>query len=90
MITIKSCSIWRSYVLICALSSTSFLHGQVSSDQPIQNYDVVVYGATSAGIASAVQVARMGKTVLLIEPGNRIGGLTTGGLGKQILGISRL
>jgi hypothetical protein len=86
MITIKSCCIWKLYVLICALSWTSCLHGQVSSGQPIQNYDVVVYGATSAGIASAVQVARMGKTVLLIEPGNRIGGLTTGGLGQTDIG----
>ena len=32
-------------------------------------YDVVVYGGTSGGVAAAVQAARMGKTVVLIEPG---------------------
>lgn len=61
-----------------------------------KDYDVVVYGGTSAGISAAIQVSRLGKTVLLIEPSSRIGGLTTGGLGatdignKQVIGgISR-
>ncbi len=35
----------------------------------------------SAGVAAAIQVARMGKSVILIEPSQHIGGLTTGGLG---------
>src|SRR5688572_2416557 len=43
--------------------------------------DVVVYGGTSAGVAAAVQAARMGKTVVVIEPSQHVGGLTTGGLG---------
>lgn len=49
-------------------------------------YDVAIYGATSAGIAAAIQASRMGKTVLLIEPTHRIGGLTTGGLGQTDIG----
>lgn len=51
-----------------------------------QQFDVVIYGGTSAGIASAIQCSRMNKSVLLIEPGNRIGGLTTGGLGQTDIG----
>jgi ribulose 1,5-bisphosphate synthetase/thiazole synthase len=58
--------------------------------------DVVIYGGTSAGISAAIQTARLGKSVILIEPTNRLGGLTTGGLGqtdignKQVIGgISR-
>lgn len=43
-------------------------------------YDVVVYGATPAGIAAAVSAGKSGKTVLLIEPTPRIGGLVTSGL----------
>lgn len=65
-----------------------------SKSQP--SFDVVIYGGTSAGIAAAIQSSRMGKTVLVIEPSRRIGGLTTGGLGatdignKQVIGgISR-
>lgn len=44
-------------------------------------YDIVVYGGTSSGIITAVQAARMGKSVVVIEPTARIGGLTAGGLG---------
>jgi hypothetical protein len=43
--------------------------------------DVAIYGGTSAGVAAAIQAVRMGKSVLLIEPGKHLGGLTTGGLG---------
>ena len=49
-------------------------------------FDIVVYGATSAGIATAIQGSRMGKKVMLIEPSTRIGGLTTGGLGQTDIG----
>ncbi|WP_299534685.1 FAD-dependent oxidoreductase [Ulvibacterium sp.] len=48
--------------------------------------DVIVYGGTSAGIAAAIQSSRMGKSVILIESTNRIGGLTTGGLGQTDIG----
>ena len=52
--------------------------------------DVVIYGATSAGVAAAVQVSRMGHTVVLIEPSRHIGGLTTGGLGFTDSGDKRV
>lgn len=48
--------------------------------------DVCVYGATSGGIAAAVQVSRMGRRVVIVEPGPHIGGLTTGGLGATDIG----
>ena len=43
--------------------------------------DIVVYGATPAGVAAALQAKRMGKTVTLLEPSKHIGGLTASGLG---------
>ena len=49
-------------------------------------YDLVIYGGTSAGISAAIQASRMGKSVALIEPSGRIGGLTTGGLGQTDIG----
>ena len=55
-----------------------------SAQQP--TYDVVIYGGTSAGIAAAIQTRRMGKSVLLIEPGRHLGGLTSGGLGATDIG----
>jgi hypothetical protein len=49
-------------------------------------YDLVVYGGTSAGLAAAIQSSRMGKTVVILVPGTRVGGLTTGGLGQTDIG----
>ncbi len=49
-------------------------------------YDVVVYGGTSAGVTAAVQAAEMGKSVVLIEPGEHLGGLSSGGLGATDIG----
>ncbi len=46
-----------------------------------ETYDLVIYGATSAGIAAAIQAGRMGLRTVVLEPGDRIGGLTAGGLG---------
>ena len=48
--------------------------------------DVVVYGGTSAGVMAAVQVARMGKSVILLAPSGRLGGLTASGLGQTDVG----
>ena len=48
--------------------------------------DICIYGATSAGITAAVEARRQGHSVLLIEPGGRIGGLTAGGLGETDIG----
>ncbi len=45
-----------------------------------QDPDVLVYGATPAGIAAAIAAAEDGEKVLLIEPTDRIGGMITCGL----------
>ena len=50
--------------------------------------DLVVYGATSAGIVAAVQTRRLGRTAVIVEPGSHVGGLTTGGLGYTDSGTS--
>ncbi len=61
---------------IASLSATA------AANQPAAKaYDVVVYGGTSAGVIAAVKTAHMGKSVILIEPGKHLGGLTSGGLG---------
>lgn len=60
----------------------------LSCEKKTDNYDLVVYGGTSAGIAAAVQAARLNKSVIIIEPGTeqQLGGLTTGGLGRTDFG----
>lgn len=54
-----------------------------------KSYDIVIYGGTSAGVSAAIQSSRMNKSVLLIEPSSRIGGLTTGGLGATDIGSKK-
>tara|TARA_R110002051_G_scaffold13808_7_gene45660 strand:- start:5252 stop:6937 length:1686 start_codon:yes stop_codon:yes gene_type:complete len=57
-----------------------------SMNAQTKKYDIVIYGGTSAGITAAIQSSRMDKSVVLIEPTNRLGGLTTGGLGQTDIG----
>lgn len=45
-------------------------------------YDIVVYGGSSGGVTAAVQAARMGKSVVLINPYTHLGGMTSSGLGN--------
>jgi len=71
-----------SYLTISAL----VLCMQCAPDSSKKNYDIVIYGGTSAGIAAAIQAKRMGKSVIIVEPSSRIGGLTTGGLGQTDIG----
>ena len=48
--------------------------------------DVCVYGATPAGVAAAIQWARMGKTCVLLAWDDHIGGMTSSGLGATDIG----
>lgn len=54
--------------------------------------DVVIYGGTSAAMSAAVQVKRMGKSVIVVSPDTHLGGLSSSGLGwtdsgkKQAIG----
>lgn len=45
------------------------------------SYDVVVYGGTPGGFTAAIQAAKMGKTVILVEPSAHVGGILVNGLG---------
>lgn len=58
--------------------------------------DVLVYGGTSGGVIAAVEAARHGLAVTLIEPGRHLGGMSASGLGmtdngstETIGGLSR-
>lgn len=48
--------------------------------------DVCIYGGTSAGVIAAYTAKEMGKSVVLIEPGNHLGGITSSGLGFADIG----
>ena len=48
--------------------------------------DVIVYGGTAGGVSAACTTAKLGKSVVLVEYGTHIGGLTSGGLGWTDIG----
>lgn len=54
--------------------------------QPATEIDICVYGGTSGGVIAAYTAKKLGKSVLLIEPGKHLGGLTSGGLGYTDIG----
>src|SRR3954471_14489966 len=61
-----------------------------------ESCDVLVYGGTSGGVVAAVEAARLGRKVVLVEPGRHLGGMSSGGLGwtdngstETIGGLSR-
>jgi len=77
---------FRQFTLLglAALCTFSSLPSPVVAQS--REYDLIVYGGTSGGIVAAVQATRMEKSVVLIEPGRHLGGLTSGGLGATDIG----
>lgn len=65
------------------LAETKPLHIEKSENYTV---DVCIYGGTAAGVIAAYTAKRCGKTVILIEPGKMLGGMTTGGLGQTDIG----
>ncbi len=72
--------------IILAIGFTTLASASGRPPEVTDNYDVVIYGATSAGVTAAIQVQRMGRTAVILEPGRHIGGLTSGGLGSTDTG----
>ena len=58
--------------------------------------DVVIYGATSAGVIAAVQAKKMGHSVVIVGPDKQLGGLSSSGPGftdpgnKAVIGGGRV
>lgn len=81
-------------VLILCTISLSFPSFKTSSSikANVRTADVIIYGGTSAAITAAVQVKKMGKSVIIVSPDSHLGGLSSGGLGftdtgnKEVIG----
>ncbi len=63
-----------------AIPGLRYYYPAERTEPRIVKCDVCVYGGTSGGAVAAVQAARMGRSVVLLEVGKHIGGLTSGGL----------
>lgn len=72
----------KLHSLIAAVAAVLMLGGCDSA----RNYDLCIYGGTSAGVVAAYSAAQQGLDVILVEPTYHIGGMTTGGLGYTDIG----
>jgi hypothetical protein len=70
-------------VISCILILSGFILGACTGVQKdtSKSADVIIYGGTSAAITTAVQVTKMGKSVIIVCPDIHLGGLTSSGLG---------
>jgi hypothetical protein len=66
-----------NFIFVCLLSGPLMAQ---------DNYDICVYGGTSAGVITAYTARQLHKKVILIEPGHHLGGLSSGGLGYTDIG----
>lgn len=71
--------------LVSTVWSALVLCGFANSFPCSQSYhhDVVIYGGTSGGYAAAIQLARLNRTVALIEPSSHVGGIAVDGFGAS-------
>ncbi|CCH02552.1 hypothetical protein FAES_4553 [Fibrella aestuarina BUZ 2] len=83
-------SLSRKRFLLAAFYSLFMSH--VWAQPAVRQADVIIYGGTSAAVTAAVQVKKMGKTVIIVSPDKHLGGLSAGGLGftdtgnKEVIG----
>ena len=77
------------YLIIAIFSLTGCTSKNTSN---FYRADVIVYGGTSAAVTTAVQLVRMGKSVIIVSPDKHLGGLSSSGLGftdtgnKEVIG----
>jgi hypothetical protein len=64
----------------CGGGSSSARDRIVPGTSPSNGSVDIVYGGTPAGVTAALEAARLGKTVALLEPSNHLGGMMTNGI----------
>ncbi|MDD4922832.1 MAG: FAD-dependent oxidoreductase [Bacteroidales bacterium] len=77
--------------IIVGLALLTSCHSSVKNGTDYEA-DVIIYGGSSAAIMAAVQVKKMGQSVIVVSPDKHIGGLSSSGLGftdvgrKEVIG----
>ncbi len=74
---------WMMAIILLGFQKAA---GQLEMAKKETTSEVVVYGGTSAAVIAAVQLARMGKSVVIVSPDKHLGGLTASGLGYTDVG----
>lgn len=73
---------WRKFLVL--------LLAAAASAAAQQEFVLVVYGGTAGGVAAAVAGARHGLRTVLLEPGDHVGGMVSGGLSGTDVGKSEV
>ena len=82
---------FKKILFVLLFLPQTVIFGQLESNRTLQG-SVIVYGGTSSAITAAVQAKRMGNSVLVVCPDERLGGMTSNGLGwtdtgnKEVIG----
>lgn len=77
---------FRNLFLIIFTCFSSSISAQQNRAKPPKNtYDLIIVSGTPAGIMSAIAAAKLGKTALILERTDHIGGLPANGLGATDL-----
>ena len=77
---------WRNWNREFFLTGLMVGLATLSATGEIIQSDLCIFGGSSAGVIAAVQAAKLGKSVVVVEPGKHLGGLTAGGLGWTDIG----
>lgn len=72
--------------IITAACGFVFTFQALEAKDADHSVDICVYGGTSGGVVAAVKAARLGKQAILIEPGQHLGGMSSGGLSYSDMG----
>ncbi len=94
MIRTRICRWGAAILVVCLAGCASHAPGTLGAPGPATppEFDFVVYGGTAGGVVAAVAAAREGLRVALVEPGQHLGGMVSGGLGwtdygkKEVIG----
>lgn len=76
----------RGVVVLMVAGAVVAVTNRPTTGAADERHEIVVYGATSGGIVAAIQAKACGRSVIVVEPGRHLGGLTAGGLGATDIG----
>ena len=67
--------------LFFGVQSSPETHAEAKTIAANNEYDIVIYGGTSAAVIAGVQATKDGRSVVIVSPDKHLGGLSAGGLG---------
>ena len=68
------------FLISFLLGFPEWINSQQINSKDLHCADVIVYGSTPGGFCAAIAAAREGASVILLEPTDHVGGVSTGGL----------